>query len=126
MAIAATIAVLPFVVIASVNLVMVYRGWSPLSQLVEHYMRRYPWFAAGICGFVGALAGHIFWSWGDNPSMPVGKTNLLWLAFLIAIASGVVGALLIAGIAYVAAWVLGRFRPRPELSADRTRQLGDR
>lgn len=107
MAIAATIAVLPFVVIALVNIVMVYRRWTPLTQLVEHYMRRYPWFAAGICGFVGALAGHIFWSFGDNPSRPVGHSFLLLVAIGVAITAGIVGALILAGLAYLWAWVRG-------------------
>jgi hypothetical protein len=116
MAIAATIAVIPFVVIAGVNVFMAFRGWTPLTQLVEHYMRRYPWFAAGICGFVGALAGHIFWSFGDNPARPVGHTSLLLIALGIAVAAGVVGAVVLAAIAYAAAWLLGRLRPHAAAS----------
>jgi hypothetical protein len=108
--IAATIAVIPFVVIAAVNVFMVFRRWTPLTQLVEHYMRRYPWFAAGICGFVGALVGHIFWSFGDNPAKPVGHSNLLLIAIGIAVGAGVVGAVMLAAIAYAAAWLFGRFR----------------
>jgi|GEM_PF-5363493 len=108
MAIAAFLAVLPFVVIAVVNIVMALRGWTPLTQLVENYMRRYPMFAALLSGFVGALAGHVFWSFGDNPPYPPAPLHLLPYAVLIAVAAGILGAILLAGIAYLLDLAFGR------------------
>ena len=92
MAIAATAAALPFVAIAILNTVMVVRRTPPLNQVVENYMRRYPLIAAGLACFVGALAGHIFWSTGDNPSKPPAIWYLLPLACLLAGVVGVFGA----------------------------------
>lgn len=92
MAIAATAAALPFVVIAIVNTIMVFRGSPPLNQVVENYMRRYPLIAAGLTGFVGALAGHIFWATGDNPSKPPALWFLLPFACVLAGFVGVFGA----------------------------------
>lgn len=108
MAVAATLAVLPFVVIAAVNLLIVRRGWTPLTQLVEHYMRRYPWFAAAICAFVGALAGHVFWSFGDNPALPPAPGQLLPIAVGVAIGAGILGAMALGAVASVLSWVRGR------------------
>jgi hypothetical protein len=99
-AIAALLAVLPFVAIAVVNIVMAVRGWTPLTQLVENYMRRYPIFAAVLAGFVGALAGHVFWSFGDNPAGPPATLHLLPWAVVVAVAAGMIGAVLLVVIAY--------------------------
>lgn len=101
MAIAAMLAVLPFVIIAIVNIVMAIKGWTPLTQLVESYMRRYPIFAALLAGFVGALVGHVFWSFGDNPSEPAAPFYLLPLAVVIAIGAGLLGAVALGGIAFL-------------------------
>ena len=107
-AIAAVLAVLPFFVVAIVNVVMVLRGWTPLTQTVENYMRRYPIFAAALAGFVGALAGHVFWSFGDNPAKPPAPLYLLPWAVLVAIATGLVCAVLLAAIAFALDRLVGR------------------
>jgi hypothetical protein len=108
MAIAAFLAVLPFAVIAVVNIVMAVKGWTPLTQLVENYMRRYPIFAAVLSGFVGALAGHVFWSFGDNPAEPPAPLSLLPWAVLVAVGAGLLGAVILAGIAYGLDLVFGQ------------------
>ena len=116
MAVVALIAVTPFVVIAVVNVVFALRGWTPLTQLVEHYLRRYPLFAAGLCGFFGALVGHIFWSFGYNAPRPPAPFHLLVIAVGLAIASGLAGAGLLALIAAVViAPLMNRFGPKHPL-----------
>jgi len=99
LAFAAIVAVVPFIGIAVINIVIARRGWSPLTQLVEDYLRRYPIFAALLSGFVGALVGHVFWSMGDNPPKPPAPAHLLLEALGLALAAGLAGALLL--------WLLG-------------------
>ena len=99
MAIEAMLAITPFVAVAVLNFVFARRGWAPLTQLVEHYLRRYPIFAAVLSGFVGALVGHVFWSLGDNPPAPPAPFHLLPVALGLAFAIPVIGAVALAVIA---------------------------
>lgn len=92
MAITATLAILPFIAIALLNIAMTIRGYPRLSQVIENYMARYPIIAAGLGGFVGALAGHIFWATGPNPPKDFAQLRLLPIAFVIAMVVGAVGA----------------------------------
>lgn len=96
LAFAGLLAVTPFVVIAVINVIMARHGWTPLTQLVENYLRRYPLFAAALCGFFGALVGHIFWSHGDNPPAQPAPGQLLFVAVGLAVAAGAAGAVLLA------------------------------
>lgn len=96
----ALIAILPFIVLAVLNVVFARRHWPPLTQLVEDNLRRYPLFAAGLSGFVGALVGHVFWSFGENPPAPPAKGYLLLVAFFIAVAAGALGALVLGLLAF--------------------------
>lgn len=113
MAVAALLAVLPFAVLAVINIVMALRGWTPLTQLVENYMRRYPIFAALLAGFVGALAGHVFWSFGDNPEEPPAPFHLLLVAVLVAVGAGIAGAIALGVIAFVLDAARARLRRSP-------------
>jgi len=92
MAIIATIAFLPFIGIALLNIVMTRPEAPRLNQVVENYMARYPIIAAGLAGFVGALAGHIFWATGPNPYKPFADLRLLPIAVGVGIAAGGLGA----------------------------------
>src|SRR5579859_3549887 len=94
MAIVATIAFLPFIFIALVNIAMTRPKSPRLNQVVENYMARYPIIAAGLAGFVGALAGHIFWATGTNPNHRVDFPDfkLLYVALGLGIALGGFGA----------------------------------
>jgi hypothetical protein len=105
LAFAGLLAVTPFVVIAVINVIIARHGWTPLTQLVENYLRRYPLFAAALCGFFGALVGHVFWSHGDNPAAAPAPGQYLLMAVGLAAGAGVAGAgllgLVSAGIAAV-------------------------
>ena len=90
-AIVAMVAVAPFVVIAVINTIFAYNGWTPLTQIVENYLRRYPLVAAALSGFFGALVGHIFWSFGDNPAKDPAPLGLLFIALASAVLLGLVG-----------------------------------
>lgn len=92
MAIVGTLAILPMIGVAFLNIVMTRPGSPRLSQVVENYMGRYPVIAAGLAGFVGALAGHIFWAIGPNPPKDFGRLKLVPLSFGLAIAVGIFGA----------------------------------
>lgn len=111
LALAGLLAVTPFVVIAVINVIMARHGWTPLTQLVENYLRRYPLFAAALCGFFGALVGHVFWSHGDNPAAHPAPGQLLLMAVALAVASGVAGAVLLGAVSAGIAAVAGRFGP---------------
>jgi len=104
LSIEAILGALPFIAIAGLNIVFALRGWTPLTQLVENYLRRYPPFAAAISLFIGALVGHVFWSFGNNPSAPPGSALLLLLALGIAVGTGVVGAISLMGLALLLRW----------------------
>jgi hypothetical protein len=92
MAIVATLAFIPFIGVAILNIAMIRPGSPRLSQVVETYMGRYPIIAAGLAGFVGALAGHIFWATGENPAKDFADLKLLPIALGIGIALGAFGA----------------------------------
>lgn len=100
MALEALLAILPFFGIALLNIWLARRGWPPLSQLVEDNLRRYPLVAAGLSGFVGALVGHVFWSFGDNPSAQPARFLLFLLAIAVAVLAGALGALVLGVLAY--------------------------
>jgi hypothetical protein len=96
MAFVACLAVFPLVVVAAFNAFLARRsGGSPLTHLVEHYLRRYPLFAAALAGGLGALVGHVFWSTGDNPAYPPEPAGLLLVAFYVTLISGLVGVVLL-------------------------------
>ncbi len=107
---AALVAVAPFIMIALLNVVIARNGWTPLSQLVENYLRRYPLFAAALAGFFGALVGHVFWSFGYQQPYPPTPGYLLLVAVGLAVASGMVGAVLLALLGALGAWLVGMAR----------------
>jgi hypothetical protein len=107
---AAMVAVTPFIAIALLNVIIARNHWTPLAQLVEHYLRRYPLFAAGLAGFFGALVGHVFWSYGDNPPYPPAPGYLFLFGVGLAVSSGIVGALSLAMLGAAGAWLVGMTR----------------
>ncbi len=116
--IVALIAVTPFVGIAFVNVVFARRGWTPLTQLVENYLRRYPIFAAALAGLCGALVGHVFWSFGENRPYGPAPFYLLGAAFGLALVSGIVGAAVLAVVGLALRALPGHlFNRRPPAAA---------
>ena len=109
LAFAGLLAVTPFVVIAVINVIIARHGWTPLTQLVENYLRRYPLFAAALCGFFGALVGHVFWSHGYNPAAIPAPGQFLLVAVGLAVGAGVAGAGLLGLVSAGIAAVTGRF-----------------
>jgi ABC-type Fe3+-siderophore transport system permease subunit len=99
-AIVGLVAVAPFLAIALVNVIFAENGWTPLTQIVENYLRRYPLFAAALAGFFGALVGHVFWSFGDNPRADPATLGLLFTALAGAAILGLAGGVLLVGIGF--------------------------
>jgi hypothetical protein len=107
--IVALVAVAPFFAIAVVNVVFAWWGWTPLTQLVENYLRRYPLFAAALAGLCGALVGHVFWSFGDNLPRGPAPFYLLGAALGLAVVAGVVGAVMLAAVGLALRALASRF-----------------
>lgn len=110
LAIAAVVAVVPFVGIAVLNLVVAWRKGPPLTQLVENYLRRYPFFAAALSGFFGALVGHVFWSDGTSRRADPAQLAQVLAALVIAVAAGLLASVLLPLIALLVRAVASRIR----------------
>ena len=61
LAVAATIVVLVFLVLAVADLVLEVRHQRTLGQYLRSWANAYPLFAAFLVTFLGALLGHFFW-----------------------------------------------------------------
>lgn len=100
-AVTGSVAVVPFVVIAILNVRFARRNWTPLAQLVTAYLGRYPVFAAIVAGFFGALMGHVFWSTGGTgDARPLAPLVMLAVAVGLTVLAGLAGALVLTALAF--------------------------